>query len=507
MTRRTTIVGLLLAASLAAPAGAAERVVIGSKGFTEGIILGEILAATVRHAGGEPVHRKALGGTQIVFQALERGEIDCYVEYTGTLAAEILRDEATAAPDRLAEALAARGIAAGAELGFDNTYGLAMKRALAERLGVRTIGDLVARADEPAIAALEFAFSDEFVRRADGWPAIRAAYGLRQTPRVVDHALAYKGIDAGSIQVTDLYATDPEPRLHDLVLLEDDRRAFREYRAVILTRADLHERAPAVAAALAELAGTIDGPTMAGMNAAVRVEKKGEAEVATAFLRERVGWDVAPVAADGFRRLVHDILRATGQHLLLVFVSLAAAVVVGVPAGILAERHPAAGRWILGAAGIIQTIPSMAVLVFMVPLLGLGWRPAALALFLYSLLPIVRGTATGLASIPGHLREAALALGLTPWERLRLVELPMASRSILAGIKTAAVINVGTATIGGLIGAGGYGEAILSGIRLADAARLMEGAIPAALLAIGLERGFDRLERWLVPAGLRTAGR
>jgi len=362
-------------------------------------------------------------------------------------------------------------------------------------------------ADEPAIAALEFAFSDEFVRRADGWPAVRAAYGLRQTPRVVDHALAYKGIDAGSIQVTDLYATDPEPRLHDLVLLEDDRRAFREYRALILTRADLHERAPAVAAALAELAGTIDGPTMAGMNTAVRVDKQGEAEVATAFLRERVGWDVAPVAADGFRRLVHDILRATGQHLLLVFVSLAAAVVVGVPAGILAERHPAAGRWILGAAGIIQTIPSMAVLVFMVPLLGLGWRPAALALFLYSLLPIVRGTATGLASIPGHLREAALALGLTPWERLRLVELPMASRSILAGIKTAAVINVGTATIGGLIGAGGYGEAILSGIRLADAGRLMEGAIPAALLALGLERGFDRLERWLVPAGLRTAGR
>jgi osmoprotectant transport system permease protein len=437
-----------------------------------------------------------------VFQALERGEIDCYVEYTGTLSAEILRNDAAAAPERLSATLAARGIAAGPELGFDNTYGLAIERVLAERLGIRTIGDLVARADEPAIAALEFAFSDEFVRRADGWPAVRAAYGLRQTSRVVDHALASTGIDARSIQVTDLYATDPEPRLHDLVLLEDDRRAFREYRALILTRANLHERAPAVAAALAELAGTIDGPTMVGMNTAVRVNKQGEAEVATAFLHERPGRDVAPVAADGFCRLVHDILRATDQHLLLVFVSLAAAVVVGVPAGILAERHPAAGRWILGAAGIIQTIPSMAVLVFMVPLLG--WRPAALALFLYRLLPIVRGTATGLASIPGHLREAAL--GLAPWERLRLVELPMASRSILAGIKTAAVINVGTATIGGLIGAGGYGAAILSGIRLADAARLMEGAIPAALLALGLEHGFDRLERWLVPAGLRTVG-
>lgn len=505
MNRHAAIGALVVAACLVAPAGAAERVVIGSKGFTEGIILGEILAAAVRHAGAEPVHRQALGGTQIVFQSLERGEIDCYVEYTGTLAAEILRDDSLGSPERLAEALAARGIVAGAELGFDNTYGLAMKRDLAERLGIRTIGDLVARADDPRIAGLEFAFSDEFVRRADGWPAVRAAYGLRQTPRVVDHALAYRGIDAGSIQVTDLYATDPEPRLHDLVLLADDRRAFREYRAVVLHRAELHDRAAAVVAAFGELAGTIDGPTMATMNADVRVGKQAEGAVAAAFLRDRLGWDVAPASADGFGRLARDILRATGQHLLLVFVSLAAAIVVGVPAGIAADRRPALGRWILGVVGVIQTIPSMAVLVFMVPLLGLGWRPAALALFLYSLLPIVRGTAAGLASIPAHLREAALALGLTPAERLRLVELPMASRSILSGIKTAAVINVGTATIGGLIGAGGYGEAILSGIRLADPARLMEGAIPAALLALGLQGAFDLLERKLLPPGLQPA--
>jgi osmoprotectant transport system permease protein len=482
----------------------AERVVVGSKGFTEGIVLGEILAATARHAGLEAVHRQALGGTQIVFKALERGEIDCYVEYSGTLTAEILRDESVASAELLAQALAARGIAVGAELGFDNTYGLAMRRDMAERLGLRTIGDLAARSADPEVADLVFGFSDEFVQRTDGWPAVKAAYGLRQVPRVLDHALAYRGIDSGSLHVTDLYATDPEPRLHDLVLLADDRRAFREYRAMILHRADLAERAPGFVTALTSLAGTIDGSRMAAMNAAVRLEGRSEAAVAVDFLRDARGWDVAVAPADGLPRLAADLVRATGQHLLLVFVSLLAAIVVGVPAGIVAERMPALGRWILGLAGIIQTIPSMAVLVFMVPLLGLGWRPAALALFLYSLLPIVRGTASGLDSIPAHLREAALALGLTPWERLRLVELPMASRSILAGIKTAAVINVGTATIGGLIGAGGYGEAILSGIRLADPTRLMEGAVPAALLALGLQGAFDLLERWLVPAGLRT---
>jgi len=496
------LVGVAVA-MLTTPAVAAERVVVGSKGFTEGIILGEVLAAAARHAGLEAVHRAGLGGTQIVFQALERGEIDCYVEYSGTLTAEILRDERIASADELTRALAQRGIVAGPELGFDNTYGLAMRRDLAERLGLRSIGDLSARAADPEVAELKFGFSDEFVQRADGWPAVQSAYGLRQVPRVLDHALAYRGLDAGSLHVTDLYATDPEPRLHDLVLLTDDRHAFREYRAVVLHRAFLAERAPQFVQGLAGLAETIDGARMAALNAEVRLEGRSEAAAAADFLRGDLGWDVAAAPADGARRLAGDLLRATGQHLLLVFVSLLAAIVVGVPAGILAERRPVLGRWILGLVGIIQTIPSMAVLVFMVPLLGLGWKPAALALFLYSLLPIVRGTASGLAAIPAHLREAALALGLTPGERLRLVELPMASRSILAGIKTAAVINVGTATIGGLIGAGGYGEAILSGIRLADPGRLMQGAVPAALLALGLQGMFDLLERWLVPAGLR----
>lgn len=499
---RTMVVGLMLVVA-AAPALAAERVVVGSKGFTEGIILGEVLTATARHAGLEAVHRAGLGGTQIVFQALERGGIDCYVEYSGTLTEEILRDERIATADDLTRALAERGIVAGPELGFDNTYGLAMRRDLSERLGLRTIGDLATRATDPEVADLKFGFSDEFVQRADGWPAVRTAYGLRHVPRVLDHALAYRGIDAGSLHVTDLYATDPEPRLHDLVLLADDRHAFREYRAVILHRADLAERAPQFVQALAELADTMTGPRMAALNATVRLEGRSEAAAAAEFLRGDLGWNVAAAPADGARRLAGDLLRATGQHLLLVFVSLLAAIVVGVPAGILAERRPVLGRWILGLVGIIQTIPSMAVLVFMVRFLDLGWKPAAVALFLYSLLPIVRGTASGLAAIPAHLREAALALGLTPWERLRLVELPMASRSILAGIKTAAVINVGTATIGGLIGAGGYGEAILSGIRLADPGRLMQGAVPAALLALGLQGMFDLLERWLVPAGLR----
>jgi osmoprotectant transport system permease protein len=154
---------------------------------------------------------------------------------------------------------------------------------------------------------------------------------------------------------------------------------------------------------------------------------------------------------------------------------------------------------VLGTTGVVQTIPSLALLVFMIPLLGIGFKPAVAALFLYSLLPITRNTYSGLLDIPRPLRESALALGLTDWARLRLIELPLATRSVLAGIKTAAVINIGTATLGALIGAGGYGQPILTGIRLNDIGMILEGAIPAALLALLVQWGFDWIERLLLP--------
>ena len=153
--------------------------------------------------------------------------------------------------------------------------------------------------------------------------------------------------------------------------------------------------------------------------------------------------------------------------------------------------------------GVIQTIPSLALLVFMIPLFGLGARPAIMALFLYSLLPIVRNTYTGLHDIPTGIRESAAALGLPSGATLRLVDLPMASRAILAGIKISAVINVGTATLGALIGAVCYGQPILTGIRLNDTGLILQGAVPAAVLALMVQGLFDLVERVLVPKGLR----
>jgi osmoprotectant transport system permease protein len=178
---------------------------------------------------------------------------------------------------------------------------------------------------------------------------------------------------------------------------------------------------------------------------------------------------------------------------------------VALPLGILAARRPRLGAVVLSAAGVVQTIPSLALLVFMIPFFGIGATPAIVALFLYGLLPIVRNTHAGLSDVSPSLIEAADAIGLAPGARLRLIELPLAARSILAGIKTSAVINVGTATLGALIGAGGYGQAILTGIRLDDVGQILEGAIPAAVLALAVQGAFDVVERYAVPRGLRPA--
>jgi osmoprotectant transport system permease protein len=488
---------LALAALLAAaPAGGAPEVRVGSKKFTEGVILGELARQVAEAAGARAVHRRELGGTRVLWDALLAGEVDLYAEYTGTLAEELLRLPG-AGDEALRRALEARGLRMGAPLGFEDTYAIGVSEAAAARLGLRRLSDLAAHPE------VRLGLSHEFLDRRDGWPALRDGYGLGALrPTGLDHDLAYRGLAAGDLDGTDLYSTDAEIASYELRVLEDDRRVFPDYRAVLVWRADLEARAPGVVRALGRLAGRISAADMVAMNARARLERVPEAEVAAAFLARTLGLAATARGEGRGERL----LARTREHLLLVAISLAAAILVAVPLGVLAERRRRLGQVVLAAAGLVQTIPSLALLVLLIPLLGIGAGPALAALFLYSLLPIVRATHAGLASIPPELRESAAALGLPPLERLRRVELPMASRAILSGVKTAAVIDVGTATLGALIGAGGYGQPILTGIRLDDFGLILEGAVPAALLALAVQGLFDLSERLLVPRGLRLAG-
>lgn len=468
--------------------------VVGSKAFTESVVLGEIVAGLAAASGETAEHRRQLGGTRILWEGLQSGEIDVYPEYTGTIVEEILGGTTVSGEEQLRRELERRGIRMSGDLGFNNTYVIGMRNDVAQRLGVRTVSDLRGHPE------LRLGFGNEFMDRGDGWPSLRDRYQLpHDDVRGLDHDLAYRGIESGSIDVIDLYSTDAEIEFYGLRALDDDLRHFPEYQAVLLYRDDLVARAPAAVGWMLRLEGSIDEDVMIAMNARAKLDLEPESRVAAGFLAERMGVSVDVRTVSAADRL----LRNLRGHLRLVSISLLAAIAVAVPLGVAAARSPRLGQVILATVGVVQTIPSLALFVFMIPLLGIGAAPAIAALFLYSLLPIVRNTHAGLTSIPVPYIESAAALGLSSFARLRLVELPMASVAILAGIKTSAIINVGTATLAALIGAEGFGQPILTGIRLADNGLIMEGAVPAALLALAAQGAFELAERWLVPRGLR----
>ncbi len=468
-------------------AAAKKPVVIGAKKFTESVIFAEMGVHLARHAGAE-ARRDDLGGTPALWLALTQGDIDAYVEYTGTLTRQILKAD----PPDLAAALAAHGVRASRPLGFRNNYALGMRKDVAAANGITKTSDL---RDHPR---LRCGFIHEFLDRPDGWPGVKRHYSLPQTNvQAMNHTLAYRALAEKAIDVTEVYTTDGEIAQYDLLVLPDDRNFFPAYEAVWLFRADLGERHPAVVDQLRRLDGRISESEMQRMNAEVQVGKRDETEVAVEYLRSELGVDTRPPEGT----LVGRVLTTTGEHLLLVVPSLLAAVLVAIPLGVLAARRPVLGRVVLAAAGLLQTIPSLALLLFMIPVMmwlvgrGTGAPPAIAALSLYSILPVVRNTHAGLTGISPSLRESAEALGLPPSAVLWRVELPLAAATILAGVRTAAVINVGTATLGGFIGAGGYGRPILRGIDKFDVPLMLEGAIPAALLALAIEGLFGLIER------------
>jgi len=498
-----TAIASIAASNFAADGAEAAQLVVGSKRFTESYILGEIIVQTARQAReAEVVYKPGLGNTAVVFAALKSGAIDVYPEYSGTIAFELLGGKSGYSLEDINRALAPGRLAASVPLGFSNSYGLAMSEKRAQELGIRTVSDLARHPD------LAFGLSQEFLNRQDGWPALKQAYQLPFAPGGLDHGLAYEALSAGRIDVMDVYATDAKITRYGLRVLDDDRHFFPGYAALLLYRSDLPQRLPATWARLEELEGRISIEQMRAMNAAAELDGAPFAWIAGSFVAH--GRFEETAARRGFlqRLFDADFARLTRQHLLLVFAALAASCAIGIPLGIWAARSPAARVAIIPAAGVLQTIPALALLAFLVAALGrIGTLPALVALLLYGLLPIVRNTATGMGEVARGYIRAGLALGLRRGQILRLIELPLASRTIMAGIKTSAVINVGTATIAAFIGAGGYGERIVAGLAVNDNAMLLAGAIPAALLAILAEAGFGFAERWVVPQGLRVVGR
>lgn len=486
---------LLAALPPATAQAAADTLTIGSKRFTESYILGELLLrAATPH--GAAVHKSGLGNTAILYAALRSGAIDVYPEYSGTIAREILELDGNPGIAELNRSLAAVGLAASVPLGFNNTYALGVREELAARLGLNSIADL---ARHPG---LRLGLSQEFLARKDGWPGLAQAYGLALfAPVGLDHGIAYEALARDQIDVIDTYSTDAKIARYRIRLLADERAYFPRYDTLLLHRADTPQRFPRQWQALAALQGTIDARRMLRMNAAAETDGRSFAQAAALYFQDSAQ-ATAGAPPRGFVEvlLAPDLARLTREHLLLVFGSLAAGIAVGVPLGVAAARRRALAQPIFAVAGMVQTIPSLALLAFLIALMGtIGTLPAAVALFLYALLPIIRNTHAGVLAVGDGLRQAALALGLSTRDRLLWIELPLARPAILAGIKTSAVINVGTATIAAFIGAGGYGERIAAGLAVNDKLLLLAGAVPAAALALLIQGLFDLLEWWLDP--------
>ena len=493
------LLGIVIASNFCFPqrsmAGDSQKVLnIGSKKFTESVILGEMAYQLINNMGVTVMHKAELGGTQILFKSLVQGELDIYPEYTGTIVQELFSGEIFRNEEEVRDKLESMGILMSKPIGFNNTYLIGMKKETSEKFGINKISDL------KNYPELKFGFSNEFMDRGDGWPSLQRKYNLPQRDvRGIDHDIGYRGLENGSIDVIDLYATDAEIDYYNLKSLEDDLNHFQEYQAVFLYRSDLATRYPESVKRLLMLEGMITESEMIKLNVDVKLAGKSEGEVASQFLERNLNVKIEFTQLTITEKLIQN----SYEHLFLVVISLSAAIIIAIPLGIITYKIPKFGQLLLGTIGVIQTIPSLALIVFMIPLLGIGAKPAIAALFLYSLLPIVRNTYSGLKDIPLQLSESAEALGLPSKVRMMKIELPLASRSILSGIKTAAVINVGTATLGAIIGAGGYGQPILTGIRLDDTGLILQGAIPAALLAFGVQWLFEMLEPIFVSKGLR----
>lgn len=495
----------------------ARTVVVASKPFGESYVLAEMFAQ-ILEARGVPVQRRpGLGATEIAFRAVRAGSIDLYPEYTGTGLLAVLgepsqpgrsaRDVYNHVSREFLRRFDARWLP---PLGFENTYAIAVRRATADSLGLRTLSDL-ARVSSKLRAGL----TPDFIGRPDGLPGLTNAYGVR--PREVRSllpAVKYQALAEGAVDVVDGYSTDGLIKRYNLVVLLDDKGFFPPYEAAALTRNVLARDNPRAIAALTELSGRLDVERMRALNERVEVAGESVESVARSALADlgltgtataRVGDSTARNGRQGslisyLAERRGQIARMAARHLLLVALSLAAAIALAVPLGLALERLPRHAEQVIRAVGLLQTIPSIALLAFMLPALGIGVVPALVALFLYSLYPIVRNTYSGVRTADPAAVAAATALGMTGQQVLRYVRLPLAAPVIMAGIRTAGVIAVGTATLAAFIGAGGLGDPIVAGLALSDTRMILSGALPAAALALVVDGVLALAERAATPA-------
>jgi osmoprotectant transport system permease protein len=480
----------------------AETIVIGSKNFSEQFILGEILAQTIEAKTKLKVERKFnLGGTQMVVSALRSKSIDIYPEYTGTSLLTLLKEPISTNPEATynkVQALLGKrfGFVQGEPFGFQNVYAVAVRRSDPRMDSIQTNTDF---AKLTAQENLSMAIVHEFLDRPDGFQHFKEVYNLSMAQSQIigmDPGLMYTAIHTGQVDSIMAYSTDGRIQAFNLKLLEDDQRAFPPYEAVPLTRVDVLKKHPELKKVFSNLSHLISDDEMIKMNYEVDYEGYLPRNVARNFLIQK---GIIQGKLNHQRKPEHNffkvlwnkreyVVKLLMQHLMLTTTALALALIISLPLGIILTRARYLDGPVFAFINLLQTIPSLALLGFLIPVMGIGFKPAIMALLLYALLPLVRNTYIGIREVDPSLIEACRGMGLTDLQILKKVELPLALPTIMAGVRTSMVILVGTATLVALIGAGGLGDPIFRGISSVNTNTILLGAVPAAALAITLDQ-------------------
>ncbi len=491
-----------------------KELTIGSKAFSESIILSEMLAQVLEENYNYKINRKMnLGGTKVLFDALDGGDIDLYPDYTGTGYIMLLKMQGETDPQAVYDIVKKEyenrfGITWSPSLGFNNTYAIAVRENDPRFKEIKTISDII-----PIANKLRFVAAHESMERKDGYKAFKEFYKIPfddNKAKGVDSGLMYSAIRDDHADMIMSYSTDGRIKAYNLKILEDDKKFFPPYYAAFLVKEKTLEDHPALVEIFELFDDFISEEEMIEMNDLVDRAKREPKNIAHNFLVQKgiiKGKIKKPQLSKGFIAYTlskkNYLLKITKEHLLLSFGALFLALLVSIPTGVALTRFPKLSKLVFPIINTVQTIPSLALLGFLIPLMGIGYLPAVIALFLYSLLPLIRNTYSGIEGVNSNYIEASRGLGLTPMQILFKVEIPLAMPIILAGVRTASVIVIGTATLAALVGAGGLGEPIFRGVATVNGNLILLGAIPSAILAIVVDKFWEVLEKKLVSPGIR----
>ncbi len=464
--------------------GSKGTITVGSKRFTENLLIGEIFAQLLEDRGFVVLRKSGLGGTMVAFNALKEKGIDVYPEYTGTITETIIQSE-NKNPEFIKKTLDQKNINSLPPLGFENTYCLIMKKDQADKLGIKTISDL------SLFPNLTGGLSFEFQGRSDGWNQLKKTYSLKNPVRGIEIPLTYEAVKNNKVDFAEAYSTEPLIKKMNFIVLRDDRHFFPKYEALALVHKDFPEKARKV---LKLLSGRISNDVIISMNNQVASGLSIQKVAHEFLINNKLITKNRQIKQNNFWMKLY---KRTRTHLFLTGLAVFLAILVAFPFAFLSVSNKKMSKLILGLSGVFQTIPSIALLAFMIPLFGIGYKPAIVGLFIYSLLPILRNTYTAMNQIDPCLIMVARGIGLYPREIFFSVKLPLALPTLLAGVRTATTLNIGTATLAAFIGAGGLGEPIVTGLALNNSRLILQGAVPAALLAIIIDGIFNFIEKRL----------